>query len=251
MSGPKRRFRPPGQELEYRVSRELDALNVPHEHFGEGTREDSVDKIDFRLFRGLPGARPVEFQLTLLTGARKKLRTFVMTALIQEDRNPRVYLEVEASKALWYEVRDGRTLIARMVAKAMREILNVWNFTRSGLEDLLAVRLKIGRHRRYLNLEALSIAYTVGTNWLRDVQRWVERKREQAQQQRRAQERRLLRQQRQEALQRISAFRARDEYWRRFFEPLTSLRSMLERGTVPRCQPARVPVRVFVPRRCP
>lgn len=173
MSRTKRRHRPPGQELEHRVSEALKNLGIDHDHFPTGSEEDADHKIDFRLYDGT--RPPMDFQLTLFTNARDKIRSFVAAALTHtENRGARVYLEVNAARALWWQVRDGRRIIASMVAKAMKEIFFSYGNFEEG--NLLGVRLTVSKRHRFLNLDRFSLLWEVGTDWLRSLKKWLDRK---------------------------------------------------------------------------
>ncbi len=150
---------PAGLKLEHLVSDQLDRLGIEYEHFIGDDPMNVVQKVDFRLHSPIRDY-PMDFQITLRQGMRNKIRGFVGAALETAKRGTRVYLEIIASKAMFF--RDAERL-ARAIAKTMRQILFSYSQFEAG--NLLGIRVRVTR-KGHTHIKRFSLLYEAGRDWV-------------------------------------------------------------------------------------
>ncbi len=162
-----------GLALEQALSKELDQMGIPHE-LTRGKEENIEERVDLKIFPPPHAAHEptFELQLTLRKGCVRKMRDFVVSALLNNERGIRVYLEIQASKhrAIKY--------IATRVAQGIKTIIH--RFKNFGRDNLFGVTLRIGRSRRDPPLSRFDLMEIVGERAMKLVTRELEKRRRQA-----------------------------------------------------------------------
>jgi hypothetical protein len=154
--GKRRKNLQAGIALEHYLSEELHRLNVPNT-LTRGNEENIGERVDLKVpapqFSGQPD---FEFQLTLKQGIQRKMREFVLAALLNPQRGVRIYLEIAASR--FNDLRH----IARRVACAIKDIVHRWQ--RFEPYDIQGVRVRVGRPKQP-TVERFSLLDRVG-DWV-------------------------------------------------------------------------------------
>ena len=174
-----------GLALEQALSKELEQMGIPHE-LTRGKEENIEERVDLKIFPPPHAAHEptFELQLTLRKGCVRKMRDFVVSALLNNERGIRVYLEIQASKhrAIKY--------IATRVAQGIKTIIH--RFKNFGRDNLFGVTLRIGRSRRDPPLSRFDLMEIVGERAKKLVARELRKRHLKAQRERADRMRKIL-----------------------------------------------------------